>query len=404
VRPYSGPCQAFFHGSAGTTSGRIWLDKDGADAVAELGVQRAELMMPGVSVSGQAEQTTSLSSSAVTSGIRLQGSSGDITGGQIKARITADDDPSSVLATNPAAVTATQSASAGLSSGSFGTVTLTPSTTGTAAAMVGENSGPTVPCRDVNAQLTSTGLPCASATLAALGLQTVKVNPVDVSGRGLGTFTLSTLDASVSPGHAWTARLAQTQNSHCTTLTAAGTVGCSSAAAARGAGSLMLGGMPATNVSDTLGWSSGATFTGMVSVTGYNAAATSEQGVGAGAPVGTRSGTVSYWNGSGYSTFALSGSAVNQSLGTASITYKAGGSSLVMTLGGTITAGAVTTTTWPTPDCTTAACVTTTQVPSVIVRVTYDIRLDGATVGAFAVNLDLGTVTASTSYKAAPDA
>jgi hypothetical protein len=405
VRPYSGPCQAFFHGSGGTTTGRIWLDQNGADAIPELGVQRAQLTMPGVSVSSQSEQTTSLSSSAITAGIRLQGSNGDTSGGLVKARIAADDDPSSVLPTNPGAVTVTQAASAAQSTGSFGTVTLTPSTTDTAEAMVGENSAAAVPCRDTGDQLTSAGLPCAAAKLTGLGTQAVTVNPVPLAGRGLGTFTLANLDPPpglASPGRAWTARLALTQNGHCTTLTATGTVGCSTAGAVRGAGAFTLGGLPATNAADTVGWASGATFQGMVSVTGYSATAASEQGIGAGAPVGTRAGTVSYWNGDGYSTFSLSGAAVDQPLGTASVAYKSGPSTMTITVNGTITAAAVSTTAWPTPACTAAACVTTTQVPSVVVRVTYVVELDGVAVASFAVNADLGTVTATASYKEAP--
>jgi type II secretory pathway pseudopilin PulG len=407
VRPYSGPCQAFFHGSAGTTTGRIWLDKNGADAVAELGVQRAQLTVPAVSVSGQAEQTTSLSSSAITSGISLQGSGGDASGGLVKARVTADDDPSSVLATNPAPVTVSQAASAAQSTGSFGAVTLAPSTSETAEAMVGENSGAAVPCRDTGDQLTSAGLPCASAKLTGLGQQSITVNPVPLAGRGLGTFTLAGLDPPTgltSPGRAWAARLAQTQNGHCTALTATGTVGCSTAAASRGAGTLTLGALPAYNAADTPGWTSGASFQGMVSVTGYLATAASEQGIGAGAPAGTRTGSVSYWNGEGYSALSLTAAAVDQPLGTASIAYKSGSSTMTITAGGTITAEAVTTTAWPTPGCTVDACVTSTQVPSVIVRVTYDVQVDGVAVASFTVNADLGTVTASTSYRAAPSA
>lgn len=407
IRPYSGPCQAFFYGTAGTTTGRIWLDQNGAEAIAELGVQQAQLTMPGVSVANQAEQTTSLSSSALTSGIHLQGSNGDATSGGLKAKVDADDDPSSVLPLNPAPVTVTQSAAAAQSAGSFGTVTVSPSTTGTADAMVGENSGAAVACRDTGDQLTTSGLPCAAAQLSALGLQAISVNPVPLAGRGLGSFTVAGLDApggGVSPGRAWAARLALTQNGHCTSLTSSGTVGCSAAGAARGAGTLTLGGAPAVNGADVVGWASGAAFQGMVTVSGYSASASSEQGIGAGAPAGSRAGSVSYWNGNGYSTLALTGSAVEQPLGTARITYKSGPNDITLTLGGTVSAAAVSTTAWPTSGCTDAACVTTTEVPSVIARVTYTVEVDDDTVARFAVNADLGTVRASTSYKAAPSA
>lgn len=407
VRPYAGPCQAFFYGSAGTTTGRIWLDNSGATVIPELGNAQVQLTMPGVSVSGQAEQTTSLDSSTTTAGIAFSGSGGSTAAGEVQARVSADDDPSSVLPNNPAAATATQNTSAAQSTGTFGTVTATPSTTDAVEAMVAENVGAAVPCRDAGDLLTSGGLPCAAARAAGLGAQSVTVTPAQVSGRSLGSFTLVSLGvpAGTSPGgRAWTARLAQAQNGHCTALTAAGTVGCAAAVAARDLGTLMVGGLPATNGADTLGWVSGAAFQGMVSVTGFSASASSEQGVGAGAPAGSRSGAVSYWNGSGYSTLALTGSGVSQTLGTAVITYKAGGSTVTFTLDGTVTADPVSTTAWPTADCTSAACVTTTQVPSVVVQVTYTVQLDGGPMASFTVHTDLGTARASTSYKAAPSA
>jgi hypothetical protein len=405
VRPYSGPCQAFFYGSAATLAGRIWLDQDGADAIPELGVSKAELAMPAVSVSAQAEQTASLDASALTSGIVLQGSSASTSAGKIKARVTADDDPSSVLPSDPAPVTAAQSAAAATTGGTFGAVTLTPSTTGQAEAMVGENSGPTVPCRDLAGLTTSAGLPCGSAVFTELATQSITVNPEPLAGRGLGTFTLVTLTpptGSVGPGQAWTARLPQTQNGHCTALTSTGTVGCISAQAERGISGLVLGGLPSTNSADTLSWSTGVAFQGMVDVTGYTTSAESEQGIGAGAPAGSRSATIAYWNGSGYTTAALGTAGLNTTLGTASIGYKSGPSTMTITVNGTLTADAVTTTAWPTPDCATAACVTTTRVPAVVARITYEINVDGTPVATFAVNADLGTVLASTTYRAAP--
>lgn len=406
IRPYSGPCQAFFHGSAGTTTGRVWLDQDGSDAIPELGVQQAQLTMPAVSVSAQAEQTASLDASALTSGILLQDSNGGTTsGGLVKARVAADDDPSSVLPTDPAPDSVAQSAVAASSSGTFGTVTLTPSTTGTAEAMVGQNSGPTVPCRDLAGLPAVAGLPCASAGLGELATQSIGVDPEPLVGRGLGSFALAALippTGAVGPGQAWTARLTQTQNGHCTSLSSSGTVGCAAAAASRGMGGLALGRLPAYNASDGRSWSCGTPFLGMVVVTGYSATASSEQGIGVGAPSGSRSAGITYWHGSGYQSLALTGSAMSKTLQPVWIAYKSGPSTMKITLSGTITADAVSTTAWPTPDCTTAACVTTTKVPSVVVRITYDVEVDGVPTASFAVNADLGTVTASTSYKAAP--
>lgn len=405
VRPYSGPCQAYFSGEAGTMIGQIWLDRDGADAVPELGVQQAYLTMPAVSVSTQAEQTASIDASAITSGLHLKGSGGDVWGGLVKAKVSADDDPSSVLPTDPPAVSVTQSAAASSSTGTFGAVTLTPSTTGTAEAMAGETSGPTVPCKDIVGLQTSAGLPCASAKDGQLSTQSITVNPEPLAGRGLGTFSLATVDppsGATGPGRAWTARLTQTQHGHCPLLISAGTVGCVSSAASRAMDRLFLGGLPTYNAADSPGWMTGVPFTGMVVMTGYSAIASSELGVGAGMPFVARSGNVRYWNGGGYSTIVLTGTAVNQTLGEASIAYKSGPSTMTITLNGTITADAVSTPAWPLPDCTATACVSASTIPSIVARITYDIDVDGVRTASFAVNANLGTVTATASYKEAP--
>ena len=407
TRPYAGPCQAFFYGTAGTTSGRIWLDQNGSDAVPD------------------ARSPAGAADDARRVGVRPGGADhlGELLGHHVggepegeQRRHRGGPGAGEGLGGRRSLVQPADQPRTGDRRAAGGSGAVDRELRGGDAHPLRdrdgrcdgrENSGGAVPCRDTGDQLTSTGLPCASAKLSSLGLQTVTVDPSPLAGRSLGSFTLAGLDApapSPGPGRAWVARLAQAQNGHCTALTSPGTVGCSTTGAVREAGTLTLGGVPAINGADTVGWASGAAFTGMVTVTGYSASASSEQGIGAGAPGGARAGSVSYWNGSGYSTFALSGSAVNQSLGTAEITYKAGASNITMTLGGTVTAAAVSTTPWPTPNCQDAACVTAAQVPSVVVRVTYSVQMDGVPVGTFAVNANLGTVMASTSYKAAPSA
>jgi hypothetical protein len=145
----------------------------------------------------------------------------------------------------------------------------------------------------------------------------------------------------------------------------------------------------------------------LVSVSAYSASATSERGIGANAAGITRGGSVRYWNGAGYSTVALTTAPLSITLPTTVITYnKEAGTTFTLTMGGSVSAGAAsTTTTGPLPGCV-SACTTKSEVPSAIVRVTYDLQrtFGGVTtpVAKFAVNTDFGSVLASTSFRAAP--
>ena len=369
TRPYSGPCQAYFYGSAGTTQGRIWLDRDGTDAIPELGLDKGQLDLPTVSVAGQAEQSTSLESKATTAGLQTTIGGAESSSGLVSAGVQVDNDPASSLPDNPPAVTASQSVSGLSSTGSFGTLTLDPASGGSVTAMGGAASSNAVPCPDPAGATTASGLPCGSAAVSGLGAQSATVTPAVVAGRSLGAFALAQLAApGGSPGQAWTARLAATEDGHCPALTTGGTVGCSAAAASRAMGTLMAGGAPPINGGDV---QPGAVpFTGMVRVTGYTASGTSEQGIGAGAASTARSASISYWNGSSYSVAALDPLGMSVDLGTAVIDYKSAASTIRFTLDGTVSAVAASSvTTGPMPTCA-DACTTKTEVPSVVVRPT----------------------------------
>lgn len=413
TRPYSGPCQAYFYGSAGTTQGRIWLDNDwsslvesGLDPVPELGIDQAQLTLPNLSVSSQAEQSTSLDSQGTTSGAQATIAGVKSAAGLKVAQVKVDNDPSSSLPSNPPAASTAQSTTTLSATGTFGTLTLSPSGSGGVAAMAGMNSAADIPCRDLADAVTAADLPCASASLGSVGAQTVSVAP-GAAAHTLGTFTLAALaGAAGSPGKAWTARLVQAQNGHCGGIAAAGTVGCSSSAASRIAGTLQVGSYPPIDATDVAPVGFVKTDP-LVTLSGYSASGTSERGIGANAATAARGGSIRYWNGAGYSTVALTTAPLSVTLPTTVITYnKEAGATFTLTMGGSVSATAAsTTTTGPLPGCA-SACTTKTEVPSAIVRITYDLQQTSggvtAPVAKFAVNTDFGTVLASTSYRAAP--
>jgi hypothetical protein len=424
TRPFSGPCQAYFHGSAGTTQGRIWVEGEipgtaESGLAPEFGVRDAQLLLPSVSVTNQAEQTTSVQGRASTAGVKgtlgiTDLDPGTVTElGQRLAEVTVDSDPASSEPDDPRTATESQSGTAAVTStGSFGTLTMTPSGTGSAAVMSGMYSTPGTPCTDPDGDTAAEnlGLPCGTAAVGALAAQSLSVTPAAGSSHSLNSFSLASLapPAMGSPGTAWAARLIKTQNGHCPGLTATGTVGCAAVEASRRLGDLVVGGLPTIHaVQDTVIVGGVPTdsstfsepFTGMVKVVDYYAQAGSERGVSTSTAPFTRAGTLRYWTGTGYQDVALGTAAVAPvALGPLVVEYHNGGFPIRFTVTGSVSAGEARAVTTESAECA-EVCTTRTEVPSVVVRINYTVTEGMAALGAFSVNADLGTVLASSSYR-----
>ena len=144
----------------------------------------------------------------------------------------------------------------------------------------------------------------------------------------------------------------------------------------------------------------------MVSLDGFGATVSSESGISPAAGTATRAAnTLTYWNGTGYSSVTLGSGGATYPLGTAVGTYRvAGFTDVTVTMTGTVLVDPVTRVTSGAAPCQTAACTSTSTVGGVRIAVQYDIA-DGTTaLGSFMVTTDLGNTIAQTTYKAAPSA
>src|SRR5207237_4384495 len=138
--------------------------------------------------------------------------------------------------------------------------------------------------------------PCGNAKQLQAGTLSA-VFDVSTGVSDLGPATLVQVGPGASsPGFAYSNRDISPEASMCTTTTKDG---CMHAEATRSLGTITLGTLP-TGVSTPTGWAGY-----YVRVTGVTDTVKAEAGMGSSAPTATASGTLSYYNGSGYTSCSL---------------------------------------------------------------------------------------------------
>lgn len=387
THPFSGPCLAFFYGSAAADGGQISMSGDGAlgDAVNGL-----SLALPGTTSSMQVEQTTSVQGRAVAAGASI----GTTRQGYEPTSSKADNDPASAGSLTHdsqtgSALSLSLSASGGISTISItgsGDAATSVSTTAASDTQICPNAPGTanltdaLPCGRVEAGLTSLG---TVIDLGTLGLTSQLLNdpirPVMISGMETIAHTdrETTSTAGVCSG---------TSSS-----------GCIRSTASRSIDTLELGGLPG-----------GQAF---VKLEGFTSTLTAEAGINAAEPAVAAAGTLSVWNPSllglglgGYDPVPVTFGSGEQIL-TRSITvndFDFAGISLTVTVD--LRTGSSATSSTATTCTTTLACRTradATLGSPIIGTVTYRFAL-GSNVVSAVVSVDLGNLTASASYADPP--
>ncbi len=419
-RPFSGPCQAGFSAVGGITSGRITVSNatDSTAVVPGTGGSLLALDMAGLSTNSAVEQTVTVSASARTVGAGNRTTSAESTSGGLTWSSNADTDPSSpsngsnssgsTVVTEPSAPDLTLTGTAGM-------FTAVPSKVHQ-ATVSSEVAGTGALCTSVAGVPMTTGQPCASAGIrSSATAASLTYDPVDPAFlvAGVPSMTLASVDTSGTPSRSVSGRLVSTNGGHCPGTSGDG---CSFSETSRTLGTITLGGFPARLRSNDQLPAGLANGDPLVRVTGLTESARSESGHGARVPQLTRGGTLQYWNGSGYASVPLSSLAAGSTyaLPDATATYRnvlGLPPYLQVTARAVVQVGAVKkaqTNTLPcndtTGECTSSASSDTAlaaQVEYVVTR--FDTASDpGTEVTRFVVVADLGTVTATTYYQAAP--
>ncbi len=384
THPYAAPCQPFFFGQAQVPRGAITI----SGSIQGTTFQSAQLLTSGVESNGQQEQVSALQGSYTQSQVTLTDGSGQQTAGGTSSTVAAAD-------TDPGGSTPTYSTQS-LASGTGGSLTTSAgSTSVTVSAPSGETArtdaavtaGGSSVCPPPTDTAETDLQPCSGARIQQGGTLSATMT-LDGLSPALGTATLATIAAaSNDPNKTFVDR-----------VLVSGEDGRMSNTATRRFGTINIGALP-SNVSIPLGWNGY-----LLSMTGYQDACNATAGTTAAAPsCAISSGTITYWNGTGYTSVAAGTSvpALN-----ASVTQTIGGYEVVVTLSSTgLTGGTITTTSTPTG----GGSITRTDVDASLAAplkgsIAYTITVDGITAVNLTIQIDLGTMIARGVYAPAPAA
>jgi prepilin-type N-terminal cleavage/methylation domain-containing protein len=408
THPYAGACQAQFNGDAGLSKAGITIVNadDGVSPIPGFGtLTKLDLDWANLSSTLNSEQITTLTGLAGATGVTSLNGTPTASGGTTSTT-AADSDPGSAsLGTSTA--TLSQGSTSTLSAvGTVGTMTLSPTTTDS-GSLDSRTSSTATSCYDAaNTAINATGLPCSWGTVQPSGTSSQLNLYLAASAPN---WNLATWGPSPAAGRSVVSRVGTSGGTACPTTT---TPGCVTSQASRSLGSISIGGLPSANGGDTPppGWAGS-----LITVSGLQESAYAEAGPGHRNPTFTRSGgTVSYYDVATGTiktvpTFTTRTSDYTVNLGTTTGIYTQGSHTALIKLSGTLTAGSVTpvapSVSIPDATCKSSSCAySATPVSSLVATLVYDVTVDGVSATRFAVRVDLGSLVARASYKAAFDA
>jgi len=390
THPFAAPCQPFFYGLAQVPAGRVEV----SGSVLGLTFTGGYLQLTGTEANIRNEQVTSGTASYTESQVSVTDALGTRTeGGLLTTASAADSDPNapggtyqSKPVTPIAGVGGTVSSAVGSTSITFQAPAGDSGFAQTAVAAGGTNVCP--PPTDA---AETDSMPCAGGRIQQGGTLTSTLDMNGIVG-GLGSATLASVGASASnPNKSFVDREPVSGNFGRVELTAT-----------RRFGTINVGALPS-------GMTAPAGFTSLVIITGYQDVVTSQ----AGAPTAAAptflvdpSGSVSFWNGFGYTSYAPDSANLNGISSTVTSSDTVGGQNVVVTIsvnpGSTAAAtgsGMTCTGSFPNALCTDAD----SSIAPFTATLHYVVTADGVTVVDLNISLVLGTMLTRAVFGQPPD-
>ena len=391
THPFAAPCQPFFYGQAIAPVGQISAN----GTVSGVDFSGGVITTTGADSTLQIEQVSSGQGGWTQTGTELTTSTGSVLGGATTERSTAaDSDPSG---TTPA-YSATTAGVLGSGSNQFagsGTTLMqvqnAASDTGQAISAMsagGANACPPVPPL---AALETDLLPCGGAFAKQAGTSRI-VGHFHGFAADLGDATIVSIANPSAAMTTFANRIAVT-----------GTNGNVQDTASRAYGTIKIGGFP-ENVTAPTGWAGY-----LVQLSSYQDTVVTTAGTSASVPTATiNSGSLSYWNGTGYTTVAL---ASNPSYALSNLLVDRSTSVSGHTVEVKVAADSVameqvpTTSTTPTGSGSITRTETKAAIGSPILGTfSYQVLVDGSLVVDLEIDVSLGTLSSKSLYQPAPTA
>ena len=408
TRPFPGPCEAFVYGDAVLSAGSVIITAHDPTVpmVNGFDVKQLDFAFANVLSAIQYEQTAVARGFGSTSNARLiqPGTPDDIEtkAGGAGTESAADNDPSSASTGSDAPPPVTQASSSVGTTGGGNPWTTNVWTNDSVSTASTVSSTASTACQALDGAVIATGNACASGVTSMSGGTAKSTLVWHGNGRPV-SITPVTVDSSA--GRTMTARYSSNGGTYCAAATA-GNAGCVASAGTRTLTNVMLGALPTGQAGDVFptNWDAAR---GILFIPSYEDKVVAEQGIGASATqIVTQTGQLSYWNGSGYSTYTYGTAPPAITIPTVSAIYdlNGGGNTLRIDVDTVVTVGAAVKvdggTSCATP-CTSKAEVVTPLAATLTYKLTFN---SSAVVGHFDVSVDLGNLLAKSTYQAAPSA
>ena len=398
THPFASPCQPFLYGTSSMGQGAVTV----TGTLNGISLKQAVLRIGELDSTMQIEQVSAAQGRATTSGVSL-----DITGqsvqnsGAVAGSTASDTDPVSTASPySQAAVSQGSPATLSASNGYFSLV-LTPSPTETGNSISTSNaSSSTNLCPDPLGINQDDALPCGSGSLQQTGLMSGTFS-VGAGAIPMGNALLGSIAAAPSAAKSF----ANLDTPACSGSPTTGD-GCVRSKASRSIGTVTLVNLPANLASlrpadIPSGWNGY-----LVRASSFSDTVSAESGVLSAVPTVSTASTISYWNGAGYSPMTLAaGAAVAVPVASVNINDAGfpGGALTSQISADVSTGGTVKTDPANCGTCTRTSASAQSASP-VVGDITYKIIHNGVTLADLTIHVDLGTLLAQTSYKAAPGA
>jgi prepilin-type N-terminal cleavage/methylation domain-containing protein len=402
THPFAAPCQPFLYATQSNQPGHI----DVTGTISGVDLNTASLWTAGTESDMQIEQISAVAGYAQTAGASIKfGNGSQQTVGLAKVTSGSDNDPGQSdpdFQTNSGTA---QSSSSVSTSGSGNSLTLTSSAGDTtkSSSTVLASVSPSRPCPNITGVTDQNdSLPCSGSAAQQLGTETTTLT-IGPGGSALGDTILASIGAAPAAQKAITDRAVAPETAAC--LTTSGD-GCLHAEGSRAVGTVTLAGLPSVLSGGSLpvGWNGS-----LIQVTGYSDSVSAESGVGTAAPSVTRTGTISYYNGTGYTSCTVGSTCPGGNLPVAPLVLvtTAHGNPLLINVSATVQQGSAPTsstsaTCSPTPCPNTRTAGSATANSPLTGDITYTINYSGSVVATLNIHVDLGTLLAQVSYKQSP--
>lgn len=407
THPFAGPCRAFFYGVAGLSNAAIAITGADGSPVAGLTMSGAQVDLPTHLVTLQLEQTQSVSSRATASGARITNGSTVVDESGYESSFTqASNDANLSVGSANSSTLGPSTGSARTISGPSGLVRVVPGIDDVGSTIsTTEATGPVV-CKDEAAATLATSSPCANSLARQVGAGSYPNALVEMQvGGATGPWML----ASVAPPGSddnWSRSYRDNGVTpvQCSTTTAINER-CIRSAAKRKLGNVNLAALP-SGVTGPPGWNGALVhlsgFTDTVMASGGKGTPTGPSG-----PSATVAGTISYWNGSGYSSMtSLSTPDVSIPVDPVEVDVPALGPGFKIKITSALRVGGVAyvDSGCPTPNpCSRTRAQAVSRSP-ILGQIRYTVTDASGTLADLYIQVDLGTLIASATYKGPPSA